>query len=107
MTRQEAIDYLLDPIGKGLKAHDEAISMAVEALKAQEWVPCSERLPEDDERVLVWYEYFRYGDYNCMWQTYGIGYVWRGMWCGDDLQGTKIRCLAWMPLPAPYESEVE
>lgn len=32
MTRNEAIDYLLDPIGKREK-HDEAIHMAIEALK--------------------------------------------------------------------------
>lgn len=34
MTIQEAIDYLLDPIGKR-ERHDEAIRMAVDALKAQ------------------------------------------------------------------------
>ena len=33
MTRDEAIDYLLDPIGKREK-HDEAIHMAIEALKS-------------------------------------------------------------------------
>lgn len=32
MTRDEAINYLLDPIGKREK-HDEAIHMAIEALK--------------------------------------------------------------------------
>ena len=34
MTREEAIDYLLDPIGKREK-HDEAIRMAIEALERQ------------------------------------------------------------------------
>ncbi len=34
MTEQDAIDYLLDPIGKR-EQHDEAIELAVEALKAQ------------------------------------------------------------------------
>ncbi len=34
MTPQEAIDYLLDPIGKR-DLHDEAIRMAVEALEKQ------------------------------------------------------------------------
>ena len=34
MTREEAIDYLKDPIGKGLEAHEEAVELAVESLKA-------------------------------------------------------------------------
>ena len=34
MTEQEAIDYLLDPIGKR-EQHDEAIALAVSALKKQ------------------------------------------------------------------------
>ena len=35
-------------------------------------------MPEDLEKVLVWYEYFRYGEYNCMFETYGIG--WQLSW---------------------------
>lgn len=34
MTPQEAIDYLLDPIGKR-EQHDEAVRMAIEALMLQ------------------------------------------------------------------------
>jgi len=33
MTRQEAIDYLLDPIGKR-DMHDEAVGMAIRSLEA-------------------------------------------------------------------------
>lgn len=47
------------------------------------WIPVTERLPKEGERVLVWYEYFRYGDYNWMCQTYGIGYQYEGHWSGD------------------------
>lgn len=67
-----------------------------------EWVPVGERLPKDYEPVLVWYEYFRYGDYNCMFKTYGIGVYHKNFWTGD-VNGHKARALAWMPLPEPYK----
>lgn len=68
------------------------------------WVPVEERLPEEGEEVLVWYEYFRYGDYNCMFQTYGIGYQYDGHWSGD-VNGRKARCISWQPLPESYRPE--
>ncbi len=70
------------------------------------WIPVDERLPEDGKIVLVWYEYFRYGEYNCMFQTYGIGYQFDGHWSGD-VSGTKARCIAWQPLPPIYEQKEE
>lgn len=66
------------------------------------WIPVSVRLPEDGEKVIVWYEYFRYGEYNCMFQTYGIGWQYDGHWSGD-VSGTRARCIAWQPLPEPYK----
>ena len=65
------------------------------------WIPVEERLPEEWEKVIVWYEYFRYGDYNRMHETYGIGWQYGGHWAGD-VSGTKARCIAWKPLPEPY-----
>lgn len=62
------------------------------------------RKPDDFKDVLCWYEYFRYGDYNCMHQTYGIGhYDSRIDWWGGF--GSKSTVLAWRPLPEPYREE--
>ena len=68
------------------------------------WIPVEERLPEEWEKVIVWYEYFRYGEYNRMYETYGIGWQYDGHWAGD-VSGTKARCIAWRPLPEPYRLE--
>ena len=66
-----------------------------------DWISVEDRLPEEGQDVLVWYEYYRYGEYNDMYQTYGIGYQFKGFWSGD-VQGKRSRCIAWMPLPSPY-----
>ena len=68
------------------------------------WINAEERLPEEMKQVLVWYEYYRYGEYNRMYKTYGIGFYdsTYDMWCGD-IRGHKAKVLAWMPLPEPYK----
>ena len=68
-----------------------------------EWIPCEERLPVDLKDVLVWYEYYNY-KFNKLKQTYGIGWIYEGMWNGD-VCGEQARCIAWMPLPQPYEKD--
>ena len=68
---------------------------------ANGWIPADERLPEEGEKVLVWYEYFRYGEYNRMYETYGISWQYDGYWSGD-VSGTKAKCIAWQPLPESY-----
>ena len=60
-----------------------------------EWIPVSERLPEEEQRVLVWSQsnglHIAYLD---LWQQ------WRD---ADDNHGKKIT--HWMPLPKPPRCE--
>lgn len=93
---------------KRRQALDEAIRMLgllANGVTAQRWIPVAERLPEDRAEVLCWYEYFRYGGYNRMHETFGIGYQFNGNWGGEVSNGAKTRVLYWMPLPEPPKEE--
>lgn len=55
MTREEAIELLVNATysdeWQGNEQLAEANLMAIEALQAEaEWIPCSERLPNEDEK---------------------------------------------------------
>ena len=91
---------------------EQAIDLAIEIVQevAEEykdgWIPCSERLPYEGQDVLVWFEYFRYGNYNRLFQTMGISYVYNGKWSGfvNGSSGwSQLRIMAWQPLPEPYK----
>ena len=78
---------------------------------AQQWIPCSERLPEEGERVLATHmggvnpnnqvieHIYQLGKFTCVWDmdmnvdspTFGQRYM------GE--------VIAWMPLPEPYREE--
>lgn len=89
------------------KAGYIADHLIANSVTIQQWIPVTERLPEEGVWVLCWYEYFRFGDYNRMFQTYGIGYYFRdGMWGGEVSNGQQAKVLAWMPLPkAPADDK--
>lgn len=70
------------------------------------WISCKERLPESYADVLVWFEYYRYGSYNRLYQTYGIGTYSENYdsWTINHESGWhKLRVIAWQPLPEPYQ----
>ena len=91
----------------------EAINMAIKALEQpeQRWIPCTpDTMPDDYTDVLVWFEYFRYGDYNRLYQTHGIGDYSSeyDSWMINHESGwKKLRVFAWMPLPEGYRGEQE
>lgn len=109
MTIQGALSDLnnlleADDIPVYYKPSIKKIIETIEQELKTEWIPVSKELPEEGKEVLVWYEYFRYGDYNCMWQTYGIGWQYDGHFSVDN-GGVKQRVVAWQPLPVPYKAE--
>lgn len=106
VSREAAIEAAKHAWAKGLKPSQyiEALPVA-DVAPVVHWVPVNEDLPPDGQHVLCWYEYFRYGEYNRMYQTFGMGYQFHGIWGGEVARGSKTRVLAWMPLPNPPEMD--
>lgn len=124
MTKEEAIhviNQVRDVITKdsswmeeATRVVNEAADMAIKAIEAQEWIPCSERLPEDDVMVLISYRYKEgEGDTSHTYidiTTYGQMYF-GGNKVGDhkhwrapfEYFESNYEVIAWMPLPEPYK----
>lgn len=87
------------------EAADTIESLSAKLAANSGWIPCGERLPEDGVDVLVWFEYFRYGEYNRLFQTKGISHTFDGKWSGfvNGQSGwNQLRIIAWQPLPEDY-----
>lgn len=91
--------------------HIDAAADALEAAeKAQRWIPCSERLPDDVGSYLVYYHEWSNGDFLPKYDDYRIRvmrFMNNGKWCMPVC--TDKRCEAdtnrdvthWQPLPQP------
>lgn len=65
-----------------------------------EWIPCTERLPENNDKCIVWCEWIDEEGYEC--GEHNVASCYNGHWYGKCLQ-YKVK--AWMPLPEPYKEE--
>lgn len=109
LTVQGYAKHAIDKGRKCLDAVDDTIHMcdeidrllAADVIPKPRWTPADKELPPEGVDVLCWYEYFRYGSYNRMYETFGIGYQFNGHWGGEVAQGQNAKVLAWMPLPEP------
>ena len=96
MNNQQAIDRLVKHLEWGWSEETvDAIGMGIHALKETQWIPCSERLPEDNTDVIV-----------CFYSgtVTEMRYWGNGIFQGIYEHTTKV-IVAWMPLPEPYREE--
>lgn len=77
----------------------QALRVAIEALSAERWIPCPERLPKKGEVVLITNGKgnVRCGQYRSEHDVRGETHYW--WWKGKTVESV----LAWMPLPKPYK----
>lgn len=110
IDRQAAIDALCKAGCRsgycGVSCDDvKAIEQLPSAQPEQRWIPCSERLPEENGQYLITVKYVHVDDYEDIYSEHG---EWAdGKWdmfifghCGKVENIT-----AWMPLPEPYKGE--
>lgn len=105
MNNQQAIDRLVKHLEWGWTEETaKAIELGIQALKENTWIPCSERLPEDESYILVSFE-------NCTMPDiarYEENDEGGTFYPGDDEKSYSSYGLfvnAWMKLPEPYKGE--
>lgn len=90
-------------------------------MKNSEWIPCSERLPEEHNSIFKKFKgtnkwndamfetisnivnvtiEFKNGE-----KTTGSSYTTDGKWRYEKEYGLRIKVIAWQPLPEPYKEE--
>ena len=105
MNNQRAIDRLTKHLEWGWsKKTVDAIEMGIHALKETQWIPCSERLPEEEEYILLSFANYTGLDIG-RYENDGEN---DKFYPGDDEEtyahdGLVVN--AWMPLPEPYREE--
>lgn len=106
MTREQVIHWLEETKMGGQMLHDNTIvdasDMAIAALREQEqrrWIPVTERMPEQGERVLATDGGFvgeLYVNSRVKWQRYNVN---------DSSLLMALDILWWMPLPEPPKED--
>ena len=103
---------------------NDAVSLVWSMPSAQQWIPCSERLPEDLEEVNVtwvnhapeqYYDFVKDKHFTGSAVYYKGSWYWYSSTCDDilaeygrnemDKIDDGIEVVAWMPLPKPYKEE--
>ena len=79
---------------------------AIEKLSsAERWIPCSERLPEENGQYLITVKYVHVDGYDDIYAEHGewADGKWHMFMFGHC--GKVENIIAWMPLPEPYEED--
>lgn len=101
------IDYIVDGYAESVNDMTEWGMALVEAPTIGSWIPCSERLPEEEGWYLVTIQNDKTRKRRTENDLFAIGIAEAHKhtpykFCKDGYRQTVI---AWMPLPGPYKEE--
>lgn len=92
--KKKSLDYL-EKVVKGQIKEIRAEGENFVKPKTGEWIPVTERLPEDKQRVIV------------TRKSGTIGYITWNTWWHEQRDYPTDKVIAWMHLPQPYKAESE
>lgn len=116
ISREEAVEKatdVLEEASKGVcyvtEVDVEWLITAIEALSqppADQWLPCSERLPDKGGTYLVTQERYRLDD-RLYKKPVAVETTFAEFNFMDDVwnRARHLKVIAWMPLPEPYKGE--
>ena len=101
----KAVEPSYNSIKTELKPCDDAVIETIEELPPamSQWIPVSERLPEEYKTVMASTDYFAVFP-EARYTKDGWEWAYES---GSDYWEELANVIAWMPLPAPYKAESE
>lgn len=99
MTVEEGIGHTIE-YAQGWKA---CIDWIKTLPPAQQWIPCSERLPSARQSVILSTK--EWTGEGCYWETTEYHVIWKGYRWNATYWDDEV--IAWMPLPEPFEGVTE
>ena len=111
MNNQQAIDRLVKHLEWGWSEKTvDAIDMGIHALKETQWIPCSEKLPEKEDYLIITIAYkgstfSDVGRFMIDLEGHGEFYPEIGNFTPYSAIGAKV--IAWRQLPEAYREETE
>jgi len=95
-----------DKFAWGLGLIDSYIEDFKELPSVNQWIPCFEKLPDENEMVLISAKYIGHLSQNAPYVEEGF-FTHDGWYSayGDDYSELLAKVVAWMPLPKPYKGE--
>lgn len=116
ISRERVLEQINCWIGSGEYRYTNATEYSTKRIKSlpsvtpkPDWIPVSERLPKNDEDVLVCYPqggmevaYYHIDDTYYPTQYADLNETG---WFNENGDALYFEPIAWMPLPKPYESE--